>query len=165
MRPLVSPSIQNHFVSQNYRNFTHFKTNTRHVCTYLNAVLMVIPNIVNKFQNIEFFEILWLFFNMSSAHACRVESINIINEVILGDEIKLVLYHAFGISIWWCALSRPGNDRKHLLLSTNEMFWMYSISQVDIYILDPPCHLWRMIQEGYLHRSQFCMCFATSGDI
>ena len=29
--------------------FTNYKDNTRHVCTYLNAFLMVIPNIVITF--------------------------------------------------------------------------------------------------------------------
>ena len=38
-------------------------TNTRHVCTYFNAFLMVIPNIVTKFPNFDFVlkNILWNF--------------------------------------------------------------------------------------------------------
>ena len=32
--------------------------NTRHVCTYLNADVMVIPNIVMKFNNLNIFEYL-----------------------------------------------------------------------------------------------------------
>ena len=32
------------------------KSNTRHVCTYINAFLMVIPNIFTKFQNLDIFE-------------------------------------------------------------------------------------------------------------
>ena len=35
--------------------FTNKLTNTRHVCTYLNVLLMVIPNIVTKFQNLDIF--------------------------------------------------------------------------------------------------------------
>ena len=38
--------------------FTIYWTNTRHVCTYFNAFLIVIPNIDTKFQN---FDILWNF--------------------------------------------------------------------------------------------------------
>ena len=30
-------------------------TNTRHVCTYLNAFIMVVANIVTKFQNVDIF--------------------------------------------------------------------------------------------------------------
>ena len=44
------------FVSQNSQTFTNFSTNTRHVCTYLNAFLMVIPSIVTKFQTFDIFE-------------------------------------------------------------------------------------------------------------
>ena len=53
---IVSPSKQNRIVSQNFWNFTNFLTNTRHVWTNLNAFLMVIPNIVTKFQNFDIFE-------------------------------------------------------------------------------------------------------------
>ena len=31
--------------------FTNYKTNTRHVCTYLNAFFMAISNIVMKFDS------------------------------------------------------------------------------------------------------------------
>ena len=44
--------------------------------TYLNAFFMVIPNILMKFNN---FEVVWQFcdiFDLSSAHACRVVSVN-----------------------------------------------------------------------------------------
>ena len=37
---------------------------------------MVIRNIVTKFQNFETFETFGDIFNLLSAHACRVESIN-----------------------------------------------------------------------------------------
>ena len=36
--------------------FMNYWTNTRHVCTYLNAFLIVIPNIVMKFQHFDRFD-------------------------------------------------------------------------------------------------------------
>ena len=51
-----SPSIQNRFVSQNYKHFLNFQT--KPVCTYLNAFFMLIPNIVTKFQNVDISETL-----------------------------------------------------------------------------------------------------------
>ena len=42
-------------VSQIFWNFTNFLTDTRYVCTYLNAFFMVMPKIVTKFQNFDIF--------------------------------------------------------------------------------------------------------------
>ena len=55
IKPHYAATIQNRFVSQNARNFTYFSSKpiTRQVCTYLNAFLMVFPNIFTKFQNFE----------------------------------------------------------------------------------------------------------------
>ena len=50
--------------------FRNHQTNTSHVCTYLNAFHTLISNIVLKFQIFEIFD-------LSSAYACRVESVNI----------------------------------------------------------------------------------------
>ena len=49
---------------------------TRHVCTLLNAFLMVIWNIVAEFQDFDIFVTFYEMVNLSSAHACRLESIN-----------------------------------------------------------------------------------------
>ena len=57
--------------------FTICWTNTRHVGTHLNAFLMVIPNMVMKFHNFDIFTKFVKFLTyLSSAIACRVESIN-----------------------------------------------------------------------------------------
>ena len=44
-------------------------TNTRHVCTYFNDFLMVVPNMIMKFTK------MFYIFDLLSALACRVESI------------------------------------------------------------------------------------------
>ena len=51
------------------------KTNARHVCTYLNAFLMLNPdNMVTKFNNSMIFDNFGTHFDLSSAHACHVVS-------------------------------------------------------------------------------------------
>ena len=57
--------------------FTVYWTNTRHVGTYFNAFHMVIPNRVMKFHNFDIFYTICYIFDMSSALACRVVSINV----------------------------------------------------------------------------------------
>ena len=60
-----------------------------HVCTYLNAFLMVIPDIVTKFHNVDIFcnfcEICYL----SSAHACHVESVNHLNYKVYNQKCSI----------------------------------------------------------------------------
>ena len=43
------------FVAQNSQNYTNVYINTSHICTYLNIFLMMIHNIVTKFQNVDVF--------------------------------------------------------------------------------------------------------------
>ena len=62
-------TIQNYFVSQHSRYFlyiTNFKTNIRHVCTYLDPYLVGFINIVTKFQNVDIFFTFVKFLNLSS---------------------------------------------------------------------------------------------------
>ena len=58
------------FLSSILSNFSiHFKnywTDTRHVCTYLNAFSMVIPNIVMKFNNFDIYWKLCVILDLSS---------------------------------------------------------------------------------------------------
>ena len=54
----------------------NYLTNTRHVGTYLNVFLMVIPNMDMKFQNVDIFDRICQILNLSSALACRMESVN-----------------------------------------------------------------------------------------
>ena len=49
---LLSKSL---FAFSHFWNFNGYFTNTRHVCTYLNAILMIIPNMVMKFHNSDIF--------------------------------------------------------------------------------------------------------------
>ena len=55
-------------------NWTCWKTIhlTRYVCTYLNAFLMVIPNMAMKFNNFDIFYQICKLFHLSPALACRV---------------------------------------------------------------------------------------------
>ena len=69
--------IQNRLVSQNTQNFTHFKLNSRHVCTYLNVFPVVIQNIVMKFNYLVIFWTFCELLDLSSAHACRAQNVNI----------------------------------------------------------------------------------------
>ena len=55
--------------------FTNYWTNTRHVCTLLNVFLTVIPNMGMKFHNFEIVYQICYIFDLSSALACRMESI------------------------------------------------------------------------------------------
>ena len=59
--------------------FEIYWTKTRHVGTYFNAFFMVIPNMVMKFQNVDIFYQICYIFNLSSAHACRVENIIVVS--------------------------------------------------------------------------------------
>ena len=66
------------FVSQNVKPFN---TNTRHVCTNLNAFPMLIPTMVMEFNNLD---ICWHFcelLDLSSAHTCRVEKLRSITNI------------------------------------------------------------------------------------
>ena len=47
-----------------------------HVGTYLDAFFIVVSNIVMKFHNFDIFHKFDYIFDMSSALACRMESIN-----------------------------------------------------------------------------------------
>ena len=55
--------------------FRNYLTNTRHVCTCLNAFIMVNPNRVTKLKTITIFDKFGTNLNLSSAHACHVESV------------------------------------------------------------------------------------------
>ena len=58
----------------NNSHFRNYETNTRYIGTYLNAFLMVIPNMVMKFNNFDLFYQICTHFDLSSALACRVLS-------------------------------------------------------------------------------------------
>ena len=92
--PLVS--IQNRFVSLNSRHFINF-------LTFLNAFLMSIPNIVTKFQNVDICETFVTFFNLSSAHACRVVSMVSVNRRSLPAYLAPLAH------------SDPGSPESHLI--------------------------------------------------
>ena len=77
--PFVSPSIQNRaFRSLKFLEISQIsKTNTRHVSTYLNALLLAIPNTVTKFQNIlRFFLKMWEMFCRLLMLKCSTLSLN-----------------------------------------------------------------------------------------
>ena len=58
------------------RQFTNFQIKTRHVCTYLNAFLMVNPNMVMKINNFKTICKICNILNMSSAVAYRMVGVN-----------------------------------------------------------------------------------------
>ena len=62
-----------HIVISKYKNFNNYftncLTNTRHVCTHLNAFFMLISNVPMNFSNFEFFKNIWWHFGLSSTHA------------------------------------------------------------------------------------------------
>lgn len=83
--PLVLVNTGFHYAKyfiffQNYqipKPISRYQTNARHVCTYLNAIPMVIYNIVTiNTRILTFLNICWHFY-LSSAHACCVVSVNI----------------------------------------------------------------------------------------
>ena len=58
--------------------------------TYLNAFLIVIPNIVTKFQNVVIFENC-VTLDLSPAHACRVERVKP-QSLVLSDACRNGIY-------------------------------------------------------------------------
>ena len=68
-----------HFAFSHFWNFsgyfTNQWTNTKYVCIYFNVFLMVVPNMVMKFQHFDIFLQICYIFDPSSAIACRVENI------------------------------------------------------------------------------------------
>ena len=67
--------FQNSYISQVISGVT--KTNTRHVDTHFNAFLMVIQNMVMKFNNFDIFYKIWYIFDLLSALACCAVSVNL----------------------------------------------------------------------------------------
>ena len=59
--------------------FTNYETNTRYVCTFPKLICHCasIPNMVMKFNDFDIIYTICYMFDLSSAFACRVKSINI----------------------------------------------------------------------------------------
>ena len=72
------------FSSSEFRHFKahfkiYFKTNIGHVCTYMNAFTMVIPNMIKEIQQFELlFLKMFVKFWTSPAHVYWIESIHIL---------------------------------------------------------------------------------------
>ena len=74
-RVVVIPCKKERFLSsklfQFKAYFTNYCTNTRHVCTDLNAFLMVNPNKVTRFRMVDIYDFFGEILDMSSAQTCR----------------------------------------------------------------------------------------------
>ena len=71
-------------------------TNTRHVCTYLNATVVVIPNKVMNLDNFVIFEYLCKVFDLSSAHTAAHAYVVISSKKC---SLSFILSRAFWICI------------------------------------------------------------------
>ena len=121
------------FVFSNFWNFnayfTNLWTNNRHVCTYLNVFLMVIPNMVMKFHNFEIFYQFFYIFALSSALTCHVES------------IKTMYSH--------CLCSFPHNPHhQHCLVHSSSMLWMSHLYRLSIHSTFPLLDHWNRSMHG-----------------
>ena len=95
--------------------FRNYQTNTWHVCTYLNAFIMMISNIVMKFNNFDiFFTFCEMFDPSLSAHACRLVSVMGVTPLVrrINVKKKVELFCNYGY-FWFETRKKQAVSRIH----------------------------------------------------
>ena len=122
---------QNILVFNGY--FTNKWTNTRHFCTYLNTFFIVVSNMLIKFHKF------CLFVDLSSALACRVESIKTSGVVIHSPGFCIwqqsCLYH-YCLTCWapkfyWTIAALQNNPVVILLFSYTRLACTVAMTRTD----------------------------------